>query len=197
MVRLSLSAAAVAFALAAGTSPVLAAGGGSSSSGSTQTQECAAPLAYDATQRICAPCQAGTTYDAASKSCLVDDAALFDDEFLFEQGRTLALAGHYQKALDVLGSVRNKHDARVLTMIGYATRKLGDTEAGIALYHQALAIDPANLNTHEYLGEGYLAAGRVDLAEAQLDTIAQLCGSTTCEQYRDLQKAILGKPVWN
>ena len=197
MVRLALSAAAFAFALASGSAPVFAAGGGSSSGGSTQTQECAAPLAYDATQRICAPCKAGTKYDAASKSCVVDDAALFDDDFLFEQGRTLALAGHYQKALDVLGSVRNKHDAMVLTMIGYATRKLGRTDEGIAIYHQALAIDPANLNTHEYLGEGYLAVGRVDLAEAQLDAIAQICGSTACEQYRDLQQAILGKPVWN
>ena len=78
----------------------------------------------------------------------------------------------------------------VLTMIGYSTRKLGDTEGGIAIYQQALAIDPNNVNTHEYLGEGYLVAGRVDLAKAELVTVQKLCGDTTCEQYQDLHGAL-------
>jgi hypothetical protein len=119
-----------------------------------------------------------------------------DDAMLYQQGRALALAGYYDDALDFLGAVGSK-DSMTLTMIGYATRKLGRTEEGIAIYHQALAIDPENVNTREYLGEGYLAAGRVDLAEAELDTIARICGNTTCEQYVDLQKAIIGEPVWN
>ncbi len=101
-----------------------------------------------------------------------------------------------RSALDTLNAIRDKNDAMVLTMIGYSTRKLGDAEAGIAIYHQALAIDPNNVNTHEYLGEGYIDAGRVDLAEAELDTLRGLCG-TGCEQYRDLAKAIAGDGKWN
>lgn len=38
----------------------------------------------------------------------------------------------------------------VLTYIGYSHRKKGDTDVGIGFYKQALAIDPNNLNTHEY-----------------------------------------------
>ncbi len=84
----------------------------------------------------------------------------------------------------------------VLTMIGYSKRKLGHTDEGIAIYHQALAIDPNNVNTHEYLGEGYLAAGRVDLAELELDTLNKLCG-VGCEQFQDLQKALLTDTSWH
>lgn len=52
----------------------------------------------------------------------------------------------------------------------------GGSGGGSAIYHQARAIELDNLNTHEYLGEGYLAAGRIDLAEAQLDILEGLCG---------------------
>ena len=79
----------------------------------------------------------------------------------------------------------------VLTMIGYSKRKLGHTDEGIAIYHQALAIDPNNVNTHEYLGEGYVAAGRVDLAKLELVKLQSLCG-TGCEQYEDLNKVLHG-----
>jgi tetratricopeptide (TPR) repeat protein len=146
--------------------------------------------------QMCVPCEAGKVYDGQTRACVTRSSAVDDDD-LYVTGRELALAGRYTEALDLLGAIVDKHDAMVLTMIGYATRKLGHTEEGIAIYHQALAIDPDNLNTHEYLGEGYLAAGRVDLAEAQLDTLERLCGNTACEQYQDLQKAIAGEPVWN
>jgi tetratricopeptide (TPR) repeat protein len=117
-----------------------------------------------------------------------------NDADLYYQGRLLALAGHYESAIDTLGSVGNK-TSNVLTMIGYSTRKLGNIEDGIAIYYQALALDPGNLNTHEYLGEGYLAAGRVDLAEAELSTLKALCG-TSCMQYQALSKALY-EGAWN
>ena len=41
----------------------------------------------------------------------------------------------------------------------------------------------------EYLGEGYVAAGRVDLAKLQLTEIANRCG-TTCEEYQELAEHI-------
>lgn len=139
-------------------------------------------------------CREGFVFSEEEKICVRQTS--MNDDGLYEQGRALALAGHYELALDVLGSIRDKDDAMVLTMIGYATRKLGHVEEGIAIYHQALAIDPNNLNTREYLGEGYLSAGRVDLAEVQLTTLERLCGSD-CDQFKTLERAIYGDGTWN
>ena len=80
-----------------------------------------------------------------------------------------------------------------LTMIGYATRKLGNYDRGLAYYAKALALDSNNINTHEYLGEAYAEKGKVDLAKTELIKVAAVCG-TTCEQYQDLSKAIAGTP---
>ncbi|MEJ0011212.1 MAG: tetratricopeptide repeat protein [Bauldia sp.] len=157
---------------------------------------CKAPEVPNADKSTCVPCAKGTKYDEAKKICVTVNASLMDDRALYEQGRALALAGYYQDALATFAAIKNQNDAMTLTMIGYSQRKLGHTEEGIAIYHQALALDPDNVHTHEYLGEGYLAAGRVDLAELELDTLAKLCG-TTCEQYRDLQTALIGDGVWH
>jgi hypothetical protein len=59
----------------------------------------------------------------------------------------------------------------------------------MTLYQKALAIDPNNINTHEYIGEGYVSIGRVDLARSELARLETLCG-TGCEQYEDLAEAI-------
>jgi tetratricopeptide (TPR) repeat protein len=157
---------------------------------------CQAPKVPNADKSACIDCAKGTKYDKAKKICVTVNASLMDDRALYETGRALAKAGYYQDALDAFALIKNKNDAMTLTMIGYSKRKLGFTDEGIAIYHQALAIDPDNVNTHEYLGEGYLAAGRIDLAELELDTLARLCG-TTCEQYRDLQTALIGDGVWH
>lgn len=190
--------AAIAFALALGSAPAKAAndgGGAGGGGGSPQPIQCREGLVPDSTGRLCIPCADGTVYDTATKECVTRSSGLIDDRDLYLTGRELAIAGHHQDALDLLYRVADK-DAMTLTMIGYATRKLGRIDEGIAIYHQALAIEPDNLNTHEYLGEGYLAAGRIDLAEAQLDILEGLCG-TNCEQYQDLRQALLGEPVWN
>ena len=193
-----ITAVAFALVLALGTAPALPAGGGGGGGGGTGAAlECAEGRVPDAAGQVCVPCADGTVYDASTKTCVARSSSLIDDHDLYLHGRELALDGRYEDALNVFGTIAEKNDADLLTMIGYATRKLGNTEEGIAIYHQALAIDPDNLNTHEYLGEGYLAAGRVDLAEAELDTLARLCGGTHCDQYQDLEKALLGEPVWN
>ena len=190
-----ITAVAFAFVFALGTAPAFAASGDSSDA--PVALECGEGRVPDSMGQMCVPCADGTVYDASTKTCVARSSSRIDDRDLYLHGRELALDGRYQDALDVFGTIADKNDAMLLTMIGYATRKLGNTEEGIAIYHQALAIDPDNLNTHEYLGEGYLAAGRVDLAEAELDTLARLCGGTHCEQYQDLEKAMLGQPVWN
>ena len=171
-----LGAAAIALSLAAPLAPAFAAGGGGGGGGAGGS-----PV----------ECNSGYTYDADKKMCVKSSS--LDDQQLFDQGRRLALAGKYDSALDTLSSVRNQHDDMVLTYIGYSKRKLGKVDEGIAYYHQALAINPDNLNTREYLGEGYVAAGRTDLALDQLNRLEKLCG-TDCDQYEQLELAIAGTP---
>jgi len=136
-------------------------------------------------------CPRGEVYNGHTGRCSKSTSSL-DDKDLYRQGRDLALAGRYQDALTALDDVK-KPDSMTLTMIGYATRKLGDYDRGLAYYAKALALDPNNVNTHEYLGEAYAERGKLDLAKAELVKVSTVCG-TTCEQYQDLAKAIAGLP---
>jgi tetratricopeptide (TPR) repeat protein len=138
-------------------------------------------------------CKPGYVYDTNTQTCVKAGSGLLDDEQLYQQGRALALGGRYEEPLGALAAVRNQNDSRVLTMIGYAKRKLGSFDEGMAYYQQALAIDPNNADTREYLGEAYVAAGRMDLAKAELANVQALCG-TECEQYQDLAAVIAGQP---
>jgi tetratricopeptide (TPR) repeat protein len=113
---------------------------------------------------------------------------LSDDE-LYDQGRLLAKEGQYEWALDVLDQVQNKNDPKVLNYMGYANRKAGRFDVAFTYYKKALELNPDFVLAREYLGEGYVAAGRKDLAMLQLGEIAQRCG-VTCEEYKDLSTAI-------
>jgi tetratricopeptide (TPR) repeat protein len=175
-IRLSLvkvGILAVAFSLG-GTLAFAASGGGSSGKGASTPS-----------------CPSGQVWN--NGKCSKASSSL-DDRQLYTQGRDLALAGRYVEALTALQAVKNQNDAMVLTMIGYSKRKLGNYDEGVALYQQALAIDPNNVNTHEYLGEAYAEKGKLDLAKAELVKVASVCG-TTCEQYQDLAKAIASVPT--
>jgi tetratricopeptide (TPR) repeat protein len=167
-VALSISAAIVISPAA------FAASGGGSGGGSSGTVQCRKGLVYDKHKQICVP------------------AHSMNDRQLYEAGRDLALAGRYEEALALLQAVGDTRDSMVLTMIGYAERKMGRVDEGMANYHRALAIDPGNVNTREYLGEGYVLIGRKDLALDQLARIERLCG-VDCEQYVDLASAIAGR----
>ena len=168
---------ALALSIAGAVGPVFAASGGSSGGGGASTTP---------------TCQSGYVYDANKKTCVKATSGLIDDKQLYAQGRALALDGRYAEALDALTAVRNQNDSMVLTMIGYAKRKSGSFDEGMAYYQRALAIDPKNVNTREYLGEAYAEKGRMDLAKAELTKVEALCG-TECEQYQDLAKAIAGQ----
>ena len=93
--------------------------------------------------------------------------------------------------------VVDQTDPNVLNYLGYSHRKMGRLAEGMAYYKKALAIDPDFVLAREYLGEGYLAAGKLRLAEEQLAEIAKRCG-TDCKAYRQLAAAIsgTGTPDW-
>ena len=134
-------------------------------------------------------CKKSETWDKAKKKCVKAQSGILPDEDLYQQGRALAKEGRYDWALEVLALIQNQDDPRVLNYTGYSHRKAGRLDIGITYYRKALAIDPNFNLAREYLGEGYVAAGRIDLAQAELREIGQRCG-TNCEEYHDLAAAI-------
>lgn len=170
MTRLTLAALACLAALSA---PAFAAGGGGDDSASPTNHNC----------------MKGEVWDKKAKKCVKAHSGVLPDEDLYQQGRALARQGYYDWAIEVLATAQNQQDPRVLNYTGYSHRKAGRLETGITYYRKALAIDPSFNLAREYLGEGYIAAGRKDLAMNELSAIEKSCG-TTCEEYQDLSKAI-------
>jgi tetratricopeptide (TPR) repeat protein len=133
-------------------------------------------------------CKRGMVYDQRKQMC-VEAEAVIDDDSLADYAYALARSGRYEEALDALDLMRDPNTAEALNYRGYATRKLGRVEEGIGYYMQAVALDPDYTLVREYLGEAYVAQGKLELAALQLAEIERRCG-TTCEPYQDLAEAI-------
>jgi len=131
------------------------------------------------------------THAAGDSSATEEPAAMPapTDEQLYEQGKALAEAGKYDEALGVLAKVSKQDDPKVLNYIGYSHRKAGRLDKAIESYLKALAIDPDFVQARAYLGEGYISAGKLDLAKVELDEIKARCGET-CKEYVELAKSI-------
>ena len=134
-------------------------------------------------------CPSGTAWSKQQGKCVGQKSGLLSDEDLARAGRGLALDGQYQDAIKLLELASNENDPAVLTYLGYCHRKLGNIDLGISLYKKALDVDPDNVNTREYLGEGYVSKGELDLAWLELVEIEKRCG-TTCVEYQALKKAL-------
>jgi tetratricopeptide (TPR) repeat protein len=107
------------------------------------------------------------------------------DEQVYYSGYWLARTGQYAEAIQMLNKAAVKNE-RVLTYIGFATRKLGDHDAGMGFYTRALAMNPNYTVARAYMGEAFIAQGRIDAAREQLSEIATRCG-TTCAEYSELK----------
>ncbi|GAN00365.1 Mll1962 protein [alpha proteobacterium U9-1i] len=97
----------------------------------------------------------------------------------------------YAEALDVLArsaAAVGPH-ADVLNYMGFASRKLGRTDAALGYYREALALDPDHLGANEYLGELYIQMGRMDDARRQLARLDSLC-AYGCAQREELARWI-------
>jgi len=129
------------------------------------------------------------TVDGQQKpKCVRRTADAISPQEFYQQGYALAKEGEYDWALDVL-EMADQKDPDVLNMQGYSHRKAGRLDVAVGFYQRALAMNPDFVRAREYLGEGYAAAGKLDLAKMQLAEIEKRCG-TTCEEYGDLSKAI-------
>jgi pentatricopeptide repeat protein len=134
-------------------------------------------------------CKAGQVYDGRMKMCVKAEAGVVDDKSLAAYAYALAKDGRYEEALATLDLMQDGGTAEALNYRGYATRKLGRVEEGIAFYQKAVALDPDYTLVREYLGEAYVTQGKLDLAKNELAEIEKRCG-TTCEPYEDLAEAI-------
>lgn len=142
----------------------------------------------DTTQKITPDCPKG--YVLKNGACTQASSGVLPDSELYAKGRALAVAGYYAEALPILEAITRTDDSMTYTMRGFALRKLGRYHEGVAFYDKALAIDPDNVNTHEYIGEYYVEIGKIELARAELAKVEKLCGGSNCEQYQDLAEAI-------
>jgi tetratricopeptide (TPR) repeat protein len=134
-------------------------------------------------------CRTGLVWDARKHMCVQAERGVLPDEDLTEYAYALAEEGRYEEALATLDLLDDPQTARALNYRGFATRKLGRLDEGIGYYLKSVALDPQYAQVREYLGEAYVAKGRLDLAEQQLAIIETLCG-TGCEEYIDLSEAI-------
>lgn len=121
-------------------------------------------------------------------ACVGQASAALPATEAFYAGYWLAKSGAYSEALAYLG-VADQNDPKVQTYIGFATRKLGNVEAALPHYARALEINPNFTVARAYLGEAYLTKNQPLKAAAELEEIANRCG-TTCPEYVDLKTHI-------
>ncbi|MFK7869995.1 MAG: tetratricopeptide repeat protein [Roseobacter sp.] len=123
-------------------------------------------------------CASGQIYDEKSKKCVKVEASTLDRDALYSAVRQLAYAGRYHEAQIVLDAM-DENDPGRLTYMGFTYRKLGDTDKANAYYEKAIAIDPANHLARSYMGQGFVAAGRIADAKEQLQKIQARGGTGT------------------
>ena len=134
-------------------------------------------------------CKRGYVWDANKDKCVKKNAQIFPDSELIKQAWALAHKGEFEAGRELFELVADKNKPEVLNGLGYTNRKLGNFPEGIAYYKKAIALDPNYAEAREYLGEGYVTLGKLDLAKEQLAEIRRICG-TSCEEYAELNEAI-------
>ena len=125
-----------------------------------------------------------TDYEKALK--FVKQAKKYDNK-----GKTDKAQARYLKAQKLLIKSNKEipNQADTLNYLGFTTRKRGDFENGEKYYLEGLAIKPNHIGINEYLGELYVATGRMDLAKERLNVLK----NCNCNEYEELKEVIEGK----
>ena len=123
----------------------------------------------------------------AWKRCVGHREEMSDNE-LYYAGYWLARVGKYTEALGYLTAAKVQ-DEKVLTYIGFATRKLGDHDRAMTFYARALALNPGYTVARAYLGEAHLGRGNVAAAKAELAEIETRAGTASLD-YVELARQI-------
>ena len=83
-------------------------------------------------------CKDGEIWDEKTSLCVAPETTGMNNDTRFLAVRELAYAGRPDDALRVLASMTEGKTDRVLTYLGFANRKAGRLEEGLAYYAQAL-----------------------------------------------------------
>ena len=111
-------------------------------------------------------------WDASIKKCVrPDKVSHLDTDTLYRAVRELAYAERYDEAQKVLAAMPDQKDDRVLTYWGFTHRKLGDVDAAMLFYAEALSHNPDNMLARSYMGQGLVESGDLAAAKAQLAEI--------------------------
>jgi tetratricopeptide (TPR) repeat protein len=108
----------------------------------------------------------------------------------YRRATAMIEAESFEAALRLLRGLADVYpdEAEVMSLTGFALRKLGRTEEAFPAYFRALELDPEHLGANEYLGELYVTVGNLDRARDQLAVLERVCGR--CEEFRELEAAI-------
>lgn len=141
-------------------------------------------------------CPDGKKWNKKKNRCVPALIEQMNGDELYQYGWQLAKTGKYSQAIAVLKKA-DQNDPRVLNYLGYSYRKSGDLKTAVGFYKAALKINPDFVLAREYLGEGYVSAGRLDLAKLELAEIGKRCGKG-CQEYVELAAVIDGtdKATW-
>jgi tetratricopeptide (TPR) repeat protein len=141
-------------------------------------------------------CKEGLVWDEKTKACVAPEDARLDNDTRFKAVRELAYADQPEAALRVLAAMTEGETDRVLTYKGFAHRKAGRIEEGIAYYNAALTQNPDNLLARSYMGQGLVEMGEMDLARLQRDEIRARGGEATWA-FAALDRALRSGQTWS
>ena len=108
-----------------------------------------------------------------------------------EKAKTAIARKDWSAALAVLEpcTVANPRSADGFNLLGYSLRNQNKYDESLVAYKQALTLDPKHKGAHEYIGIAYIQMGQLDKAKEHLAALDKIC-TFSCEEYRDLKKAI-------
>jgi len=124
-------------------------------------------------------CPKGQVWSDKLKACTMPEDSRLDDDTRFRAVRELAWAGRPDDALAVLATMTEGDTDRVLTYRGFALRKSGNLEGGLAAYEAALKQNPDNILARSYFGQMLVEMNEMQLASLQLDEIRARGGAGT------------------
>ncbi len=124
-------------------------------------------------------CEDGMVFVEDKQECVKADDSALNNDARFNAVRELAYAGKPEAALIVLSAMTEGDTPRVLTYKGFASRKAGKMEEGLAFYELALEKNPNNILTRSYMGQMFVELGELDMAKEQLAEIRKRGGEGT------------------
>jgi Flp pilus assembly protein TadD len=133
------------------------------------------PAPTETTQK----CKDAKIWDEKTRTCIDAKSGSLSDDDRFRAVRELAWAGRPEEALVILATMTEGESDRVLTYLGFASRKAGQLEAGLGHYDHALAVNPDNILARSYLGQMLVDLGEFDAAREQLAEIRARGGAGT------------------